>query len=49
MKKGKLRTRIARRDLLKRTPRAQERVRDLQKMNYPKQAYDGSEGLGGNA
>jgi hypothetical protein len=41
MKKGKSRTRIARRDVLKGMARSRTRVRDLQKRNYPKQAYDG--------
>jgi len=44
MKKGKSRTRVARRDILKRMPRTRERVRDLQskKRNYPTQAYQKS-------
>ncbi len=40
MKKGKSRTRIARRDILRGMPRTRERVRDL-KHGYAKQAYDG--------
>ena len=54
MKKGKSRTRIARVNLIKsnakrnaRKNRSQARVRNLQKRDYSKQSYDGSEGAGG--
>ena len=40
MKKGKSRTRIARRDILRGMQRTRERVRNV-KGAYPRQAYDG--------
>jgi hypothetical protein len=45
MRKGKSRARVARRDILQRISQAQ--VRDLQKRNYSKQAYDATKGPGG--